>query len=97
MSHRKSPYRHPVTGHYRDGKWVENYKRGEGEKPKIPSRIVKPRGGGKPGFNVSFFFPDGRETYDVGGRTLTGALREAIPLIQRPLVPTHAQIRRLKT
>jgi len=95
MSHRKSPYRHPVTGHYRDGKHIDPYERGKGEKPKIPHKVGQPRGGGKPSFNVSFYFPDGRETYNVGGGTLTGALREAIPRIQRPMVPTHAQIRRL--
>jgi len=97
MSSRKSPIRHPVSGHYRDGKWVENYERGKGEKPRSPPKVGNPHSGGNPGFNVSFFFPDGVETYPVGGRTLTGALREAVPKIQRPIVPTHAQIRRLKT
>ena len=93
---RKPPYRHPVSGHYREGKWVENYERGKGKKPTNPVNPGNPQGGGKAGFNVSFFFPDGRETYNVGGGTLTGALREAIKLIQRPVVPSHAQIRRLK-
>lgn len=96
MSSRKSPYLHPVTGHYRDGKWIEDYKRGHGDKPKAPSRVVKSRRGrgGKPGFNVSF--PEIGENYNVGGGTLTGAIREAITRIQRPVVPTHARIRRLK-
>jgi hypothetical protein len=97
MSSRKKPYRHPVSGHYRNGKYIDNYERGHGEKPKAPTRSVNPQGrGGNPGFNVTFYFPDGRETYNVGGGTLTGALREAIPQIQRPVVPTHAQIRRIK-
>ena len=97
MSHRKSPYEHDVGGHYREGKYIDKYKRGKGNKPRALSKTVKSRSGGKPGFSVTFFFPGGRETYNVGGRTLTGAMREAIPLIQRPVVPTHAQIRRLKT
>ena len=93
---RKSPIRHDVSGHYRDGKYIDHYERGEGERPKTPHKVGRQPRGGNPDFNVSFFFPDGRETYNVGGGTLTGALREAIKRIQRPLVPTHAQIRRLK-
>jgi len=93
---RRSPYQHKVSSHIRAGVEVKTYTRGEGKKPGNPHPVMRHNPGGKPGFNVSFYFPDGTETYNVRGGTLTGALREATPRIQRPVVPTHAKIRRLR-
>ena len=95
MTDRKSPYEREVKPHIRAGVHVSKYKRGKGKKP-TPPRPAKPSPGIDAQYNVTFFFSDGRETYNVGGGTLTGSLRAAIPLIQRPEVPQHAQIRRMQ-
>lgn len=87
---RKPPFKHPVTGHYRDGKWISRYTRGHGNKP------VSRRHRSKPDtvYNITFTFPDGStETYNHNG-TATGALRDAVGDIQRPMLPIRAVLRR---
>lgn len=37
---RKSPIRHPVTGHYREGKWVASFQRGKGTSPQKLRKAV---------------------------------------------------------
>ena len=94
---RKTAYRHPVSHHVRAGVQVHDYERGKG-KPKPPARSESLRTKASQGskYNVAFYFSDGtREAYDVNGGTLTGAVGEALPRIQRPMVPVHAQVRRL--
>ena len=103
---RKSPYEHKVKGHYREGKFIENFDRGTGKKPKFvlkPRTRDKPTGqfrkGSKrgnigPGYNVTFMFPSGgSESYNTGG-TATGALKDAVSRIQRPEMPKSATLRR---
>jgi len=88
---RKSPYKHPVSGHYRDGKFIENYERGKGNKPTQP-RGVKPRTRAGVEYNVVFSFPDGStESYNTGG-TATGALKSAVGMIQQPMIPKRATL-----
>lgn len=90
---RKSPVKHPVSGHYRGGKWIDKYTRGQGEKPRS-TRKSRRRSGTT--YNVTFIFPDGStETYNAQG-TATGALRDAISNIQRPMIPERAILRRLQ-
>ena len=92
---RKAPFKHKVSPHTRAGVTVHQYERGKGRpSPRADPLNLKQHGGSK--YNVTFYFSDGSETYNVGGGTLTGSLREAIPRIQRPEVPQHAQIRRSK-
>ena len=94
---RKTPFKHPVSHHVRAGVAVKDYERGKG-KPKNTSRSTSLRTKASKGstYNVTFYFTDGtREAYNVNGGTLTGAVGEALPRIQRPMVPVHAQVRRL--
>ena len=92
---RKPPYRHKVRPHYRDGKWIDSYKRGEGEEPKSSPKM---RGGGRrvgSVYQVVFLFPDGStEQYNHSG-TATGALKAALGDIQRPMIPKRATLRML--
>jgi len=37
---RKTPHRHPVSGHYRNGKWINSFERGSGQKSQRSSRVV---------------------------------------------------------
>ncbi len=37
---RRSPIRHPVSGHYRKGEWIESYKRGSGKPPIKRKKVV---------------------------------------------------------
>lgn len=96
---RKSPYHHPVSGHYRQGKWVEKYERGEGNKPRDNALIIKSLKGKKGlNVNVSYYFASGpRETYNVAAQNPTDAITESIPRIQQPMIPIRAQIRRRST
>lgn len=95
LAPRKTPYRHKVRSHLRDGVGVSSYVRGDGEKPSQP-KAPKTPGKGKAKYNVSFFFDGSRETYNVASGSLTAAIKEAIPRIQRPQIPQRAQIRRIK-
>jgi len=90
---RKHPYRHPVKGHTRIGVTVRKYKRGQGDKPHEPSKTSKGVRG-KTGYAVSILFSEGRENYNVGGGTYTGALKDGLTRIQRPEIPQRVQIRR---
>ena len=93
---RKSPYEHKVRGHYRDGKFIENFDRGTGPKPeqRTKPRPLKRSNPGS-GYNVTFMFPSGSsETYNTGG-TATGALKAATSKIQRPEMPKSATLRRI--
>jgi len=90
---RKSPIKHDVSDHYRDGKWVEHYERGHGDRPEFERRhtpTVSPRGSSV--YNVVFTFPDGSTESYNGGGSATGALKEAIGRIQRPVLPRRAAL-----
>lgn len=39
MPKRRSPIRHPVKGHYRQGKWIESFERGRGKRPRRSRRV----------------------------------------------------------
>ena len=89
---RKSPFEHKVGPHYREGKYIETYHRGNGDAPQrsVPVRSVS-RGGGSI-YNVLFTFPDGgSESYNVSG-TATGALKNALNMIQRAMLPKRATL-----
>ena len=40
MSRRRSPVRHPVKSHTRNGKRIDSFSRGSGQKPRRSSRVV---------------------------------------------------------
>lgn len=89
---RKSPIEHPVKGHIRSGKLIKKFKRGSGKNPEPVKRVTKaPRRVGKPvkgaTFKVTMIGKGGTEAYPVKAGTLTGAIREAIRKLQRPIIP----------
>jgi len=92
MMDRKSPYRHPVKSHIRDGKRIERYIRGSGDKPRVSSK----RGnvGHGAGYSVVWLYPDGTRE---GGRVRSGSPVEAagaaVGLLSRG-VPVKLTIRR---
>lgn len=93
---RKSPYVHKVHGHYRDGRFVETFDRGDGPKPeqRIKPRAMKRSNPGS-GYNVTFMFTGGEsESYNTVG-TATSALKAAISRIQRAKIPKSATLRRI--
>jgi len=91
---RKPPYKHPVTGHYREGKYIDNYTRGHGNRPhEQRAARVSVRGGSV--YNVVFLFPDGSTESYNGGGTATGALKEALGKIQRAMIPKQATLTRV--
>lgn len=93
---RKSPYRHDVSGYRRyDGVQVTQYQRGKGSKPREMRTTRIPHNSGTK-YSITFRFPDGEtETYNASG-TLTNAVREALSMIQRPMVPKSLTWRMLK-
>ena len=92
MTTRKSPYEHKVGPHYREGKYIETYHRGNGEAPQRSVSVRSVNRGGGSIYNVVFTFPDGgTESYNVSG-TATGALKAAIGKIQRPVLPKRAYL-----
>lgn len=91
---RKSPYEHDVDGHYREGKWIETYTRGNGKAPKKSKlgRSKSMSSGVGSVYNIVFTFPDGStESYNHRG-TATSALKAAMGDIQRPMVPKRATL-----
>ena len=95
MTPRKSPFKHKVKSHTRGGIQVSSYERGSG-KPKKEAAAGAAASSFKSGYNVTFFLGNAKETYNVAAGNLTAALRAAVPMIQRPIVPKHAQIRRIR-
>jgi len=89
---RKSPYEHKVGPHYREGKYIETYHRGDGDAPKHKVSVRAISGGGGSMYSVSFRFPDGStESYNKAG-SATAALKAALGMIQRPMLPKQANL-----
>lgn len=84
---RKPPYHHTVSGHYRDGKYIDDYERGKGKKPSNPGIRVKGIGRALTVYHLVFHFRGGEtESYNEQG-TLSGAVRSGLSRIQRAEVP----------
>lgn len=91
MTPRKSPYKHPVRGHTRDGHKVTSYVRGEGDPPTANPGKNNPQRGN--GFIVSFSFPDApKEVVSVNARTFTDAVRAATGRFRTPLIPVRVRV-----
>jgi len=93
---RKPPYRHPVTGHYRDGKYVSRYTRGEGDRPRREPRSRKGKPEGEAGFRTVLYYPEGRETYKVRAGNYTEAVASGVGQAERGGLPKRVRVRRLK-
>ena len=91
---RKTPVKHPVKGHYRDGKFIERYTRGKGEKAKAASRRESRMRGA--GYSVAWLYPGGeKEAYKVSLGNPVEAAREATGLVSLGELPYKLVIRRL--
>lgn len=88
---RKPPYKHPVRGHVRSGKYIDHYERGKGKKPG-EAQNVKPKLAAGSMYNVVFSFTDGSTESYNGRGTATAALRQAMTRIQRAMVPKRATL-----
>ena len=95
---RKTAYKHDVGSYTRsDGKRVDTYERGKGDKPKFvlaPRRRDKSTGEfrkktkhkGKI-YNLKFKLADGSNENYQGSGTLSGAIKQGITKIQSPSIP----------
>jgi len=97
MAPRKSPYRHPVREYKRsDGKVVESYRRGKGEKPIKRKKVgKKPRKKGDTGFRVTLILSKLNEVYPVDSTTISGASYKGLQMLQTPEIPQAIRIRRI--
>ena len=94
MTPRASPIRHRVTGYTRsDGKYIQPYMRGEGEREQSP-RKPKGRKTGS-GYIVTLEGAGKDETYKGFGSPVS-SLRQAVGKLQRPFVPSRAVLRRVR-
>ena len=96
MTQRKSPYEHKVNGHYRGGKFIENYERGKGKKPrqKPVLKHVKNTESGL-SYMVTLRGEGKSETYKGYGSPVS-SLKQAVGKLQQAIVPTEATLRRIK-
>jgi len=92
---RKNPYRHPVTGHYRDGKYVEKYTRGKGDKPRQRQAAKAAPAKAAAGWRATLYYPKGSESYDVAGRDYVEAVMGGL-LRGEDGVPKRVRVRRLQ-
>ena len=95
---RKSPYKHHVTEHIREGHHVEAYVRGKGAKSNQPKRPFHRALLDKiSGFQVNIEYPNySKETFDVKARGYLGALDEAIDERSMYMEPVRISLRRVK-
>lgn len=91
---RRSPYKHPVTGHYRLGKYIDRYTRGSGKKP-VKSNPHRGVGKGGPGnkYKVTVYYSDSREARAVDAGTFTDAVADGTR--DAPELPRRVRVRRL--
>lgn len=90
---RKSPFKHNVSGHYREGKYIDNYDRGKGKRPNNPIKPSLGRGLPDAGFSVTMYYPSGRRTLPVKAGTFTEALMRGFDQADGG-DPSHVRVRR---
>ncbi len=105
---RASPIKHNVGGHFRGGKFIETYDRGSGERKKkaalrrklrsMEKKAISKKIASKDGlfYRVSLSGQGKSETYNGVGSPVS-SLRQVVNKLQRPIVPTRAVLRRVKT
>jgi len=92
---RKSPYRHAVSSHYREGKYIDRYERGKGNKPNNPGRSIN-KLSPKNGFNVTLYYLEGQETHPVKAGNYTEAVMSGFDQAEGEEMPQHVRVRRQK-
>ena len=94
--HRRSPIAHKVSGHYREGQFIDTYKRGKGKRPK-PARRRKPSSRtvvSSGNYNTTILHQDGeREEYDISTTSYRAALQSGLNKTQKKLTPIKVTIR----
>jgi len=90
---RKSPYKHNVSGHFRSGKFIDNYDRGKGRKPAEPARKPSLGRSSDTGFKVTMYYPGGRRTLPVKAGTFTEAIMRGFDQADGG-DPSHVMVRR---
>ncbi len=88
---RKTPYRHPVSGHTRSGKFVDHYVRGKGKKPVIGDSFTHLSA--RSGFKVTLYYGERKEIRSVQAGTFTEAITAAF--MQNGGEPSRVKVRRL--
>jgi len=97
VSKRKTPYRHPVTAHKRNGTYISQYERGKGDKAiKLrKSRVV----GGNPSstaYDVTVNYINSAEVVNVDAKNYLSALDEGLENRDKIEQPTSIRIRMVK-
>jgi hypothetical protein len=93
---RKSPIEHKVSSHYREGKHIDRYTRGEGSRPRGGSlrRMAKAADDGS--FKAVLYYPDGREAYTVEAGNYVEAVASGVGQAERGGLPKRVRVRRIK-
>ena len=89
VKRRRSPYRHDVKQHLREGHVVHHYKRGEGSAPR---QVIGARSGGGGGYSVTVIGGSGQETHVVQAGSYPGALTAGVN--QSSISPLAIRLRR---
>lgn len=99
---RKSPYRHKVRSHIRQGKRIKSYMRGDGEPPQKPQQK---RQVGAPvhvpsttqsgtAYRTTIIYPNlSSETFHVGGASYGEALSTCLTQRTKPVTPKKVRLR----
>jgi len=103
VTKRASPIRHDVGGHFRGGKFIETFERGKGERKKKRTPAKKKRAKpkkikSKKGlfYTITLSGQGKSETYNGAGSPVS-SIRQVVNKLQRPIVPTRAVLRRVKS
>ena len=102
---RASPIKHDVRGHFRRGKFIETFERGEGERKKKAAarkrrlkekRVIPKKIKSKDGlfYRISLSGQGKTETYNGAGSPVS-SIKQVVKKLQRPIVPTRAVLRRV--
>ncbi len=106
VTKRSTPIKHKVGGHFRGGKFIETYDRGEGERKKKAARkrrlkekrATPKKIKSKDGlfYTISLSGQGKTETYNGAGSPVS-SIKQVVKKLQRPIVPTRAVLRRVIT
>jgi len=93
---RKSPIEHKVSSHYREGKWIDHYIRGEGKRSTHnPGRGVSKMASDNR-FSVTLYYPEGPETHPVTAGNYTEAVMQGFDQAEGGEMPGRVRLRRHK-
>ena len=93
---RKSPYRHEVSNHVRQGRPVQRYARGKGDKPPHNPRRRRVVGGTSPLslYGITVIYVGSSEDFDVDAKDYLGALDSGLGSREEIRPPRKIRMRR---